>query len=132
MEIFDHLSNLTQFKKEVDFSNDEVKKSYVKYIINRWISMVEFFIPIVNQINKFDVPEEIHYRFYLNVLPKRKIFFNYIKKNKELNEKEKKYIAHYFEIGTKEADIYINILDNDQIQEILNTYKYGNNKMMEI
>jgi len=132
MEIFDHLNNLTQLKKEVDFSNDEVKKNYFKFMINRWISMIEFFIPVVNEINKYDIPNEVHYNYYLNALPKRKYFFNYIKKKKELDESEKKYIAHYFEVGMKEAEIYINTLSDDEIQEILNIYKYGKNKMIEI
>jgi hypothetical protein len=94
--------------------------------------MIEFFIPVVNEINKYDIPNEVHYNYYLNALPKRKYFFNYIKKKKELDESEKKYIAHYFEVGMKEAEIYINTLSDDEIQEILNIYKYGKNKMIEI
>jgi len=132
MEIFDHLNNLTAFKKEADFRSDEVKKSYNKYMMNRWISMVEFFVPFVNEINRYDIPESVHYDYYLSALPKRKIFFNYIKKKKELDEEEKRYIADYFEIGKKEADIYINILEEDEIQEILNIYKYGKNKKIEL
>lgn len=131
MELFDHLNNLTQFKKEVDFSNDEVKKSYNKFYINRFFSMVDFFVTVVNEINKYDLPDKDHYNYYLNVLPKRKYFFNYIKKPKELDEQEKKYIADYFEIGKKEAETYINMLGEDEIQEILNIYRCGN-KMMEI
>jgi len=132
MDIFNHLENLTQLKKEADFSNDEIKKSYQKYMINRFISMCEFFVPVVNEINRYDIPESVHYNYYLNILPKRKYFFNYIKKKKELDESEKKYIAHYFEVGMKEAENYINILDEDQITEILNIYKYGKNRMIEI
>lgn len=132
MEIFDHLNNLTQGKVEADFSNDEVKKSYNKFMINRFISMCDFFIPVVNEINRYDLPPDVHYNYYLNALPKRKYFFNYIKKGKELNEEEKKYIAHYFECGKKQAEEYINIMDDDQIQEILNIYKYGRNKIVEI
>lgn len=132
MEIFDHLNNLTQTKKEPDFSSDEFKKEYKKYMINRFISMCEFFIPVVNEINKYDIPDEVHYNYYLNMLPQRKVFFNYIKKKKDLDEEEKKYIAHYFEVGKKEAENYINILDDDQIMEILNIYKYGRNKTVEV
>ncbi|MEM4261038.1 MAG: hypothetical protein QXG00_07390 [Candidatus Woesearchaeota archaeon] len=132
MELFDHLNNLTQFKKEADFSNDEVKKSYDKYMINRWISMVDFFIPIVNEINKYDISEKDHYNFYLSALPKRKYFFNYIKKKKDINNDEKRYLAHYFNVGKKEAEIYINILEEDEIQEILNIYRYNKNKMIDV
>jgi hypothetical protein len=132
LTLFDHLNNLTKDKVEVDFNNDEVKKSYNKYIINRFISFCELFIPVVNEINRYDVPNEVHYNYYLSILPKKKYYFNYIKKAKELNDDEKKYIAHYFSVGKKEADQYINILDEDQIQEILKIYEVGKNKMMEI
>ena len=132
MTIFEHLDNLTTNKTEADFNNDAFKKSYNKFMMNRWISMIDFFIPVVNEINKYDVPDHVHYNYYQSVLPKRKFFFNYIKRKKDLNDVEKKYIAHYFEVGMKEAEIYINILEENQIKEILNIYKYGKNKMIQI
>ena len=132
MDIFEHLQNLTVLKREVDFTNDEVRKSYNKYMINRFVSMCEYFIPFVNEINKYDLPDSAHYDYFLNVLPKQKLFFNYIKKKKDLNEEERSYIADYFECGKNDAIRYISILDEDQIQEILNIYLHGNNKRIEI
>jgi len=130
MNIFDHLNNLSYLKNPPDFSNDEFKKSYNKFMINRWISMVDLFVPIVNEINKYDIPENVHYVYYQSIIPKRKYFFKYIKRSKDLTEKDKEYIARYFEVGKKEAETYINILDEEQIDEILNIYKYGKNKMV--
>jgi hypothetical protein len=132
MELFDHLNNLTVLKKEADFSNDEIRKSYDRYIINRFISMIELYIPVVAEINKYDVPEQTHYQYYFSVLPHRKCFFNYIKKVKDLNKEEKKYIARYFECGIREVNQYVNILSIDEINEILNIYKYGKNKTVEV
>ena len=130
--LFDHLNNLTEKKLPADLSNDEVKKNYKKYMISRYVSMCEFMIPIVNEANKFDLPLQVHYDYFLNILPQRKIYFQYIKKNKDFDKEEQKYIAHYFGVGIKEANMYINMLSEEQIAEILKIYTLGKNKMMEI
>ena len=132
MTIFDHLNNLTLAKKPADFNNDEFSKTYNRYMTNRWISMVEHFLPIVNEINKFDVPDSVHYNYYFSILPKRKIYFNYIKKKKDINEDDKKYIADYFECGKSEAERYINMLEDEELEEILKIYRYGKNKMIQL
>ncbi len=125
MNLFDHLNNLCLNKKEMDPKNDEETKSYNQYIINRFISMNEIYLPLVNEINKYQVPKDTHQRFFISVLTKRKQWFSYIKKAKEFNIEEKKLIAKYFEIGLKEAEYYISFLEKDQLKEIINLYKAG-------
>jgi len=132
MTIFEYLNGMTMDKSELDFSSDEVSKGYSNYLINRWVSMVDVFVPFVNDANKYDMPKEVHYEFYKCFLPKRKTFFPYIKKSKDLDLYEKKYIAHYFEVGLKEAEQYINIMSEDEVKEILDIYKYGKNQRMEV
>ena len=132
MNIFDYLKSMTENKDDLDFSNDEVSKGYQPYMINRYISMIDVFAEFVNEINKYDLPKDIHYNIYKSILPKRKLFFPYIKKSKDLDLEEKKYIAKYFEIGLKEAEEHIKILSEEQIHEILNIYVYGKNKKVDI
>ena len=94
------------------------------------------YITIVDEVNKYDLPKEIHYKYYRAIIPQRKfpkklpenkqkIFFPYIKKPKDLNKIEKQCIANYFEIGLKEAEMYIRLLDEDQIKQIIDLYTYG-------
>ena len=130
--VYDHFNNLTVEKKPADFDNDQFKKAYDQYLMNRIVSMTDLLIPVANGINQYNVLDSVHYNYYLNAIPKRKYYYNYIKKTKDLNKEQKKYIAHFFECGLKEAEQYINILDEKQIEEILQKYKYGNNKMMDI
>ena len=132
MKIFDYLNAMTQDKTSLDFSSDEVSKDYSQFMINRFVSMVDIFVPFVNDINKYDVPKDVHYEFYKCFLPKRKTYFPYIKKSKDLDLYEKKYIAHYFEVGLTTAEQYIKIMSEDEIKEILEIYKYGKNKQIEI
>ncbi|MFW6219550.1 MAG: hypothetical protein ACOC33_01650 [bacterium] len=132
MTIFDFLKSITETKDELDFSNDEISKGYQPYMINRYISMIDVFVEFVNELNKYDLPKEIHYKAYKSILPKRKLFFPYIKKSKDLDLEEKKYIAKYFEVGLKEAEEYINILSEDEINEILKIYVYGKNNKIDV
>ncbi len=132
MKPFDFLKALTETKEQLDFNNEEIKKDYQPYMINRFISMVDIYLPIVNEINKYNVPKETHFRYFQSIFPKRKQYFKYISKSKDLNQEEKQLIAQYFNVGLKDAERYINLLEEDQIQQILNVYKYGKGKTAAI
>jgi hypothetical protein len=132
IDIFYFLKAMTVDKKNIDFSNDEFEKKYDVYMINRFVSMVECYIPVVNELNKHEMSKCSHYNFLKNCLPQQKIYFKYIKKSKDLTIQEKKYIAHYYEIGLKEAELYINHLTKEEIEKIINVYKYGKNNFVEI
>jgi len=123
LSLFDHLKNLTINKSEFDPHNDEQAKSYTPYMINRFISMTDVLLPVVNQINRFDLPKSVHYRYFKTLLPKRKFFFNYIKKKKDVDLDEKKLLCKYFECGLREIENIITVLPEDQIKDILNKYR---------
>jgi hypothetical protein len=124
MTLFEHLDNITIHKKSLDVTNNEDMKSYSSFLINRFVSMTDIFLPIVNEINKFgDVPKEIHQQFFLAVLPKRKQFFQYIKKSKDVNSEDKEILSNHFEIGTRDTEEMINTLEAKQIQDIVDKYK---------
>ena len=128
-DIFQHLKNLTEKKEPWDARNDERVKSYDNFMINRFLSMVELFIPLVNQANRYpNISKEAHYNFFLSVLPKRQFYFKYIKKEKELNKESKEAIAEYFEIGKKEVDSYIEQLTEHQIEQIVKKFEGGKTK----
>jgi hypothetical protein len=125
MELFEYLNAMTKDNKELDFDDEEIKKNYNNFIINRFVSMAEAYIPLVNEINQYDLPKSVHYRYFWSALPKKNHYFKYIKKGKDLDIDEKKYIAEYFEVGLKDAERYIEILNEQQIAEILKVFKFG-------
>lgn len=127
MELFDYLKALTESKEELDFDNDEVRKGYSPYMINKFVSMVEIFIPLVNEINMYEVPKETHFQYFATTLPKRKQYFKYLKKSKDLSEDDKLLLANHFQIGKKDAEKYIQMLDEKELQEIIDIYAYGKN-----
>jgi len=128
LSLFDHLNNLTENKTEYDPMNDVQTKSYEPYMINRYISMCDFYLPLVNEINKYDIPKNVHYRYFLSSLPKRKQFFKYISKGKDVNKDDKEKIAKYFECGNREAEMYLEILSEDQVKTIVRKFDYGKTK----
>lgn len=128
-DIFTHLKNLTSEKIPWDARNDAFVKAYDKFQISRFLSMIDLFLPLVNQVNRYpNISKEAHYNFFLSVLPKRQFYFKYIKKEKELNKESKEAIAEYFEIGKKEVDSYIEQLTEHQIEQIVKKFEGGKTK----
>lgn len=120
LTIFDHLKNLTVYKKDLNIND---MSSYDPYMINRFVSMKHIFLPFVEIINRYsNLKKKVHYDYYKSILPKRNIYFQYIKKGKEYNKTEKEFVAKYFQVGMKDAEEYINILTKSQIDEIINKY----------
>lgn len=125
MNLFDYLNGMTSEKKDLNFDSDEVSKGYDSYNINRWVSMAELYLPVAAQANLINISKEENYKYYLTMLPKRKVFFNYIKKQKdtELTFEDKNYIAIFYKVNVREVDDIIKILSKEQINEILDLYK---------
>jgi len=129
MELFDFLNAVTEKKEELDFELEDINKDYHPRLINKWISMCEPFIPTVNSINKYtdSIPKYIHYKFFLLTIPRRKQYFNFIKKPSQEITDIKRYIARYFDIGLKEVNKYIEILSAEQINKIMEKFRCGIN-----
>jgi len=132
MELFDYLKALTERNQDLDFDNEEINSGYKPYMINRFVSMSEVFVPIVNEVNRYDLPKRTHFRYFFSFLPKRRQFFKYIGKKKDLSQDEKRFIAKYFEVGLADAERYIQLLDESQIKEILEIFRYGKNSFVGV
>jgi hypothetical protein len=126
MSIFDHLDDLTLNKSTFDINNDEQAKSYDNFRINRFVSMVDIYLPIVNEINKFNIPKDVHHNYYKRILPKRKCYFNYITPKKEIDDKTKKLLCEYYRCASGELEYHLRILTPEQIKTITDLYKYRN------
>jgi len=124
ISLFDHYNNVTLNKSDFDVNNDEYTKSYNNYMINRFVSMTELYIPIVNEINHYEVPKDVHYNYYKSILPKRKHYFKYIKQKKEIDDKTKELLCEYFQCANGEIEYHLQILTKKQIKEIVDLYKH--------
>lgn len=133
MDLFEHLTTITTSKVQLDKQDIDNMKSYNPYIINKFVSMSDIFIPLVNEINKYpNIPKDIHQRFFKSTLPKRKQYFKYLKKKKEKSDNDINYIADWYEITFKDAKMYMDILTDNQIKSIVKKYEYGNKKKINL
>lgn len=101
------------------FSKDE-QKTYLPFILNLWMSMDPGLIEIVNEVQKFQVPNRDHYNFFLANLPKKKRWFQWIKaKKKEYSKDVIDKLAAYYSISSREVLDGLCVLDEPKIIKIL-------------
>ena len=129
MTPFDHLKNLHTKKKNWDEFNDEEKKNFNVFIINKALSFNPNYLNIVNLVQKYSagqITQKEVFKIYINLLPTKFRFYKWIKSKNEKKDKEKiNNLAMYFECSTKEAKDYLTLLDKKTINNILKNYKNG-------
>ena len=129
MNPFDHIKNLHTKKRRWGDFNDEEKKSFNVFIINKALSMNPNYLGIVNIVQNFTGLNQILsskevFNIYFNLLPSKFRFYKWIKGEKNKKEKEKaEYLAMHFKVSTREAYDYLKILDKKTINKITKNYK---------
>ena len=129
MNPFDHIKNLHTKKRRWEDFNDEEKKSFNVFIINKGLSMNPNYLGIVNLIQNFTglnqiiSPKEV-FNIYFNLLPTNFRYYKWIKGEKTKKEKEKaEYLAMHFKVSTREAYDYLQLLDRKTVNKIIKNYK---------
>lgn len=101
------------------FTKDE-QNSYLPFILNLWLSHAPGYIEIINQVQSYQVPNRDHYNFYLQVLPKKKLFLNWIKpKSKKYNKDVISRIAAFYKVSSREINESIELFEEQEIIRIL-------------
>ena len=133
MNPFDHIKNLHTKKRTWDNFNDEEKKSFNVFIINKALSMNPNYLGIVNMVQNFTGLNQILsqkevFNLYYSLLPNKFRFYKWIKGEKTKKEKEKaEYLAMHFKVSTREAYDYLKILDKKTINKVIKNYKNDKN-----
>jgi hypothetical protein len=119
--IFCWLNHITLYKTpSTEFTDNDWEK-FNSYMVHRFISMHVYYVEIADLAQGLmpNNKKEI-YNFYREMIPKRKIWLQYIKtKNKEVNKELISHIASYYEVGLREARSYINVITDEEIPIIL-------------
>ena len=127
MTIFDWIGQILVDKKPWDSFSETDQKAFSPFIINRWLSMDEEFIEVVNYFQKYAIgtlePREV-YKWYCDVLPKGKRFNKYIK-----GKRDKKYdkelidiMSNHFECSKLQTKEYLSLIKKNELSEILEMY----------
>ena len=129
MNPFEHVKNLHTKKRRWEDFNDEEKKSFNVFIINKALSMNPNYLNIVNMVQNFTGLNQILsqkevFNLYYSLLPTKFRFYRWIKGEKTKKQKEKaEYLAMHFKVSTREAYDYLQILDKKTINQIIKNYE---------
>ena len=129
MNPFDHIKNLHTKQRRWEDFNDEEKKSFNVFIINKGLSMNPNYLEIVNMVQNFTglnqvLSQKEVFNIYFKLLPNKFRFYKWIKGEKTKKDKEKsEYLAMHFKVSTREAYDYLRILDKKTINKIIKNYK---------
>jgi len=125
MTLFDWLKELTGSKRDWDSFSDKERESFNPYMINRFLSMHQPFIELVNYVQTIPYTDkEKYYRVYCGLLPKQNVWLKYIKSTMKQPKKELiEALANIYSCSTREATDMVVVLENSELENIL--YKAG-------
>jgi len=125
MTLFDWLKELTGKKRDWGSFSDKERESFNPYMINRFLSMHEPFIELVNYVQTIPyIEKQKYYTVYCQLLPKKNVWLKYIKsKMKQPTTELVDALSKIYECSTREAETAVITLDNDVLENML--YKAG-------
>ena len=119
--IFDWLQHITLYKTPAEEFVDKDWENFNSYMVHRFISMSPYYVEVADYAQSL-MPQnkkEI-YNFYKEMIPKRKVWLQYIKtKNQEIKKELVEKIASYYEVGFSDARSYINVITDKEMLIIL-------------
>ena len=125
MNPFDFVNAVTYTKK--DIMVDEIEeKSYAPFLVNKALSYHQDSILLTNEMNcKHGLDNRLQYVFFLNTLRKRNRFSKW---EKPYVSKKIDTVKDYYQISTKEAKDYVNLLSDSQLRELKKRMNLGGKK----
>lgn len=115
MKPFEYWNNLTKNKVLPEFEED--LNDYSQFQMNKYTSFVNLYLAHACLLNKYDIPKAAHYKYLFSVLPKNDIKVNYMEAKKKNNEDEK-WVARYFEFGSRDVQEAMKLLKPEDIINI--------------
>jgi len=134
MTLFDWLKELTGKKRDWDSFSDKERESFNPYMVNRFLSMHEPFVELVNYVQTIPYTEkQKYYTVYCQLLPKKNVWLKYIKSKMRQPTKELvNAIAQIMECSQREAVNAVITLDNDHLEEVLYKAGYQSNEVVKM
>ena len=126
MNLFSWINELLVKKRPWDSFSDEDRKKFSPFMVNRYLSMNNDFLPIVNHFQNLTIevmPTSAVYKFYCSLLPNKKTYLRYLSgKKKKVNEKVVPFIQEYFEVSKIQAGEYYQLMNKDELKSLLTKY----------
>jgi hypothetical protein len=117
--LFDFIKQISTVKETYPYD----KKIAPAYMLSMWLSHDKDLIEDVNEINKYQflLPDEIIYKYYRSVVPKRKRYIKWVKKksDKEFEKKVEEIQEKYPRLSKRELKICL------RLKEAINENQIG-------
>ena len=81
MNLFKWIDELFTKKRPWDSFSEEEQKKFSPFMVNRYLSMNNDYLPIVNHFQKLTIevmPHSAVYKFYCSLLPNKKTYLRYL------------------------------------------------------
>ena len=127
MTIVEWINQVLVYKTPWENFDESEQKTFSPFIINRWLSMDNDFLEIVNFFQKYSIgllqPKDT-YKWYCDVLPKGKRFNRYIKGKKQVkyNKELINLVCKHYETSKKEFIEYVELLKKTELNDLLELY----------
>lgn len=121
MTLFDWLNEITFNKRDWSSFSEDQRESFNSYMVHRYVSMYIGYVELANIAQKLPLTEkEKIYNIYKTMLPKKKMFLKYVKKQtKNTYDDLLKYVSEYYQCSLGEAEEYIDIIRESGVRGIL-------------
>jgi hypothetical protein len=132
--IFDWLQHITLYKTPASEFTDNDWENFNSYMVHRFISMSPYYVEVADYAQSMlpTMKKEI-YNFYKEMIPKRKVWLQYIKsKTKTINKDLIEDIAKYYEVGVADATSYIAVMAKEEISIILSEMGKDNKEIKKL
>jgi hypothetical protein len=121
--LFDFTNELTNGKTDLR-TDPRFEKDYNPFMINRVLSMS----PKTCHLAMFmsgnpDIPKAAHFLFYLLMIDREKIYFNYIKRTNDIPVDQLKAVQKIYNMNIGKAKDIIKVLSDDQLKLIEDRYE---------
>tara|TARA_R100000664_G_C2743897_1_gene132015 strand:+ start:406 stop:834 length:429 start_codon:yes stop_codon:yes gene_type:complete len=127
MTIVEWINQILVHKTPWENFDESEQKTFSPFIVNRWLSMDNDFLEIVNFFQKYSIglldPKDT-YKWYCDVLPKGKRFNRYIKGKKQVKYDKDliSVVCKHYETSKKECVEYIELLKKSELISMLELY----------
>lgn len=133
MSIPEWINHLTVLKTPWNKFTPDQQKLYLPFVIDLWMSMDPQLLETISEVQQFQVPPRDHYNFYLKILPKRKMYLQWIKARKSEYTKDMiNKLSEVFSVGSREISEQLHLLDKQKIINILEQTGLGDKSIAKL
>jgi len=125
-ELKDWLNSINFNKEDLTEDDENTIKSYPPFIINKCLSGHLDTVLFSNEMNRYHfLDKDMQYKFYLNILRKRKRFSPWIRKDKD---SDLDIVKSYYGYSNEKARQVMRILSTEQINYMKQRLDIGGKK----